>query len=138
MIVNRRTFLKQTTAGTCACLGASVGLTSCVSFVFVPHEVIDGRLVINKIDFGESNYVLVKVEQLPEAVFISKNDEGNYTAVLTKCTHKGCEVRPSANILLCPCHGSEYDLNGEVLEGPAEENLVSFKVETDEEKIYVS
>ncbi len=138
MIVNRRTFLKQTTAGTCACLGASVGLTSCASYVYAPYVILQGKLVINKIDFGESNYVLIKVERLAEAVFVSKDTEGNYTAVLTKCTHKGCEVRPSANILLCPCHGSEYDLAGKVLEGPAEENLVSFNVETDEERIYVS
>lgn len=138
MIVNRRTFLKQTTAGTCACIGASVGLTSCVSYVFVPYQIVEGKLVINKIDFLESNYVLVKVDKLAEAVFVSKDPEGNYTAVLTKCTHKGCEVRPSANILLCPCHGSEYDLTGKVLEGPAEENLVPFKVETDEQKIYIS
>ncbi len=82
MIVNRRTFLKQSTAGTCACIGASVGLTSCVSYVFVPYEVLDGRLVINRVDFGESNYVLVKVDQLAEAVFVSKDSEGNYAAVL--------------------------------------------------------
>ena len=138
MIVNRRTFLKQSTAGTCACIGASVGLTSCVSYVFVPYEVLDGRLVINRVDFGESNYVLVKVDQLAEAVFVSKDSEGNYAAVLTKCTHKGCEVRPAANILRCPCHGSEYDRSGTVLEGPAEQNLVTFNVETDEEKIYIS
>lgn len=138
MIVNRRTFLKRTTTGVCACVGASVGITSCASYVFASYQVDQGRLVINKVDFGESNYVLVKVDQLAEAVFVAKDDEGNYTAVLTKCTHKGCEVRPSANILLCPCHGSEYDLTGQVLEGPAEENLRPFKVETDEEKIYIS
>ena len=138
MIVNRRTFLKQTTAGACACLGASAGLTSCTSYVFASYVLEDGRLAVNKIDFGESNYVLVRVEQFAEAIFISKDDQGNYSAFLTKCTHKGCEVRPTANILLCPCHGSEYDYSGNVLEGPAEENLIPFKVVTDEEKIYVS
>ena len=138
MIVNRRTFIKKSAVGTCACLGTSAGLTSCISYVFAPYEVVDSKLVVNKADFGESSYVLVKVEQLAEAVFISRDEEDNYTAVLTKCTHKGCEVRPAATVLRCPCHGSEYELNGTVIEGPAEDDLVAFNVETDDEKIYVS
>ncbi|MDA0196423.1 MAG: ubiquinol-cytochrome c reductase iron-sulfur subunit [Bacteroidetes bacterium] len=121
---------------TCAYLGVSTGLTSCTSYKFVPSQVVDNKLVILKNDFEESSFVMVKTDQLTEAIFVSKTGD-KYLAVLTKCTHKGCEVRPAANILKCPCHGSEFDFEGKVLEGPAEERLRLFHVETDDEKIYI-
>ncbi len=42
-------------------------------------------------------------------------------AVGTKCTHKGCSVKPSAAAvasMTCPCHGAEFDLTGKNLQGP--------------------
>ena len=37
-----------------------------------------------------------------------------------RCTHLGCTVvRQADNIFECPCHGSAFDLNGDVLVGPA-------------------
>lgn len=138
MIVNRRVFLKQTTAGTCACAIGSIALNSCASYVFAPYQLIDNRVVVEKSAFIESDYVLVKVEQIPEAIFVSKSPEDKYAAVLTRCPHKGCEVRPAAGTLRCPCHSSEFDLKGKVLEGPAENDLSQFKVTTDDLKIYIS
>jgi len=137
MIVNRRSFIRQSTLGTCVCLGVSAGLSSCASYKFVPSQVVGNKLVILKNDFGDGSFVLVKTDQLTEAIFVSHTGDDQYFAVLTKCTHKGCEVRPAANVLRCPCHGSEYDFEGKVLEGPAEERLRQFQVETDDEKIYI-
>lgn len=39
------------------------------------------------------------------------------------CTHMGCILDLSGNKLLCPCHGSEFSLDGKVLEGPARDAL---------------
>jgi Rieske Fe-S protein len=39
------------------------------------------------------------------------------------CTHMGCILDLSGNKLLCPCHGSEFSLDGKVLVGPARDNL---------------
>lgn len=42
------------------------------------------------------------------------------------CTHAGCRVMQglgSNGGFLCPCHGSEFDIFGKVLRGPARENL---------------
>jgi cytochrome b6-f complex iron-sulfur subunit len=37
------------------------------------------------------------------------------------CTHLGCITRfqPDLNIIACPCHGSKFNLSGDVLHGPA-------------------
>ncbi len=44
------------------------------------------------------------------------------TALSAVCTHSGCTVEVqsgSGTTLFCPCHGSEFDVNGRVLAGPA-------------------
>ena len=69
-------------------------------------------------------------------IFVLKK-EGTFSAVLMLCTHKECEVSPFGKELHCPCHGSEYDINGGVLEGPAEASLKSFKVSSDNDTIHV-
>ena len=41
--------------------------------------------------------------------------------------------------LVCPCHGSEFDLNGKVIKGPANRNLntLPYKIEGDIVIIYI-
>ena len=40
-------------------------------------------------------------------------------ALAATCTHLGCTVRWETGRFRCPCHGSEYDTAGIVLQGPA-------------------
>lgn len=49
----------------------------------------------------------------------------------TVCPHMGCTVgySPSAKILACPCHGSEFKVsNGDVISGPAPHGLTKLNV----------
>lgn len=40
------------------------------------------------------------------------------------CTHLGCRIdKMEGDRFVCPCHGSQYDLNGKVFKGPAFRNL---------------
>lgn len=39
------------------------------------------------------------------------------------CTHLGCTVNVTAEGLSCPCHGSRFDRQGQVLQGPADRPL---------------
>lgn len=52
--------------------------------------------------------------------------EDNVVKKVSKvCSHMGCilSLNKDTKKLLCPCHGSEFSLNGSVLEGPARTNL---------------
>jgi cytochrome b6-f complex iron-sulfur subunit len=61
------------------------------------------------------------------AVAIYRDDQGVW-AVSTVCTHLGCIVKPDAEGFGCPCHGSRFTPDGEVLKGPAPQALPWRKV----------
>ncbi|HEX6208000.1 MAG TPA: universal stress protein [Actinomycetota bacterium] len=52
-------------------------------------------------------------------------EDGGVLALDPRCTHMGCTVRfnQSERTWDCPCHGSRYDLEGQVLQGPAKKPL---------------
>ena len=53
------------------------------------------------------------------------NDSGPVVAIRPRCSHKGCLVNwhPEHLSYTCPCHGSEFDLIGRVIKGPAAKPL---------------
>ena len=58
---------------------------------------------------------------------------GEYTALSLRCTHLGCTLGDEGKNFSCPCHGSAFDQDGEILKGPAEEKLPVLSVEINEE-----
>jgi len=57
------------------------------------------------------------------------NRDGEISAYSLVCTHLGCTVAESASGFDCPCHGSRFDENGNVLAGPAQKPLKNLSVE---------
>ncbi|HYM35519.1 MAG TPA: Rieske (2Fe-2S) protein, partial [Steroidobacteraceae bacterium] len=66
------------------------------------------------------------IDELEKDILVVRMTEDTFDAVDIKCTHKGCEVafdQKSGKKFVCPCHGSEYSLKGEVLTGPSKRAL---------------
>jgi Rieske Fe-S protein len=57
------------------------------------------------------------------------NQDGEIVAYSLVCTHLGCTLAESASGFDCPCHGSRFDENGQVLAGPAQKPLKNLRVE---------
>jgi Rieske Fe-S protein len=59
-------------------------------------------------------------------------DAGGIWAMTLICTHAGCDMATdgsvSASGVVCNCHGSRFDENGNVLSGPARSPLSHFQV----------
>jgi glycine/D-amino acid oxidase-like deaminating enzyme/nitrite reductase/ring-hydroxylating ferredoxin subunit len=54
-----------------------------------------------------------------------RDEEGGLYAVSSRCTHLGCQVAWNAaeRTWDCPCHASRFDVDGDVLNGPAVDPL---------------
>ena len=69
-------------------------------------------------------------------VIVAKTKDGNYIAVAKKCTHEGTtvEFEPNDNRFHCSNHGSNFDLNGQVVNGPATSPLTQYNAAFDATK----
>lgn len=76
---------------------------------------------------------------LPEKKLAVLRTKGRFEVYSTVCTHLGCNVSFSKEGFSCPCHGSKFDIWGNVLKGPAVKplNKVKFKITSDELNIFV-
>jgi len=59
------------------------------------------------------------------------NVGGEFLAFDDTCTHMGCSLAEGdleESTVICPCHGSEFDVrSGEVLQGPAREPVETYE-----------
>jgi cytochrome b6-f complex iron-sulfur subunit len=126
---SRREFL----FGTCKVMVAGValsGLQSCSS----PNAFVKGPIRIDITD--PANAVLARVggavyiadpndSQRPIIVFRAATD--GVIAISSRCTHQGGPVGlPVNSIGTCPWHGSQFDIHGKVVTGPATSSLNTF------------
>jgi Rieske Fe-S protein len=58
-------------------------------------------------------------------------DSGGVYAMTLVCTHAGCDSSVRGQEIVCPCHGSTFDSNGNVIGGPAPAGLVHYAVTAD-------
>ena len=72
-------------------------------------------------------------------LFVRDTDE-TIRAIDSVCTHKKCtvEYQPKLKKIVCPCHGSQFHLDGRVLSSPAEKPLEVFAAELTDGKVILT
>ena len=65
---------------------------------------------------------------LPDRHLYVFNSADGFFVVSSECTHLGCSVKHTASGFECPCHGSRFDENGLVVQGPAPQPLAWYAV----------
>jgi cytochrome b6-f complex iron-sulfur subunit len=138
---SRRNFIKKAGAislSICAYSGLSSLLAACATTMQINSKSdVDGYIRVSLSSFEEGNSLLLNVEGIDAPIFLFRNSDTNFTAVLMVCTHKGCHLNKSGPLLVCPCHGSEFDRKGNVLSGPADENLLMYKTSLESDNILI-
>lgn len=125
----RRDFLKLLT-NALFWLGGLLGLAGLVRFLsFKPDPGPPSEF-----DLGEAMYFLPNSRtmrpDIPAAIY---NKSGQYSAISLSCTHLGCTIEEDGEGFICPCHGSRYNKDGLVLQGPAKQPLRALRVEKAED-----
>lgn len=74
-----------------------------------------------------------------EVIVVRNPDTNEIVALNSVCPHRECNVEWEAaeKYLECPCHASQFALDGKLLEGPAEEGLAVYEVKEEEDSILV-
>jgi Rieske Fe-S protein len=137
--LNRRAFLAKSAAAAAAAAIAS----GCGNGVFGPP------LPAHDAGGAPSGQVTIRVGQFPGLASVGtlvqidleravkRIDASTFFGLSMICTHQGCDAGvTAANIVECPCHGSRFTSNGDVINGPALTPLqrltTSYNTQTDE------
>jgi cytochrome b6-f complex iron-sulfur subunit len=134
--MDRKAFLRCMAAMTAGAAGLHL-LAGCAS-VPVARFTLEGQdAVVPRADLMPDGMALLRIDTLPAPVFVAEHADGTVSAILLKCTHRGCTVQPAGPILQCPCHGSRYDHAGTVIRGPAPRNLTPLAVRAEGEVLRI-
>lgn len=126
---SRRNFIKNTCV---ACTGTVLGinlLQSCSSVKTVNSTITNNMMTVAKTEFATVTSLKVRNLQLPYDVLLIKENDENYYALYMQCTHADNPVYTDGAKINCPSHGSQFDMKGLVIDGPATKDLKRFKIE---------
>ncbi len=125
----RRDFLAQIGVGACA--AAALG-SGAVTFDYLKPKVLfeppTSFRAGSPDDYPEGT---VRFNREQRAYVIG--GAGGVYALSAVCTHLGCITRflSDENVIACPCHGSRFDLEGNVVHGPAPRPLPWLEMQAD-------
>ena len=151
MEIQRRTFLKKTgSALTCVCLAGCTALeaaeTKQVIYAAGDGQSDDSKLVIDlnkhpklKETGGSETFQTGTMIFFKKKVIVLRPDETSYKAFLNKCTHMGGQVAymHKDGFMQCERHGSRFDIDGQVVKGPAEKPLTELRTSLDKNMLTV-
>jgi Rieske Fe-S protein len=145
--MDRKSFLKNCGM---ACLGAtalvsfleSCGTTKHLNAVIEGSDIVVPLTAFERRKKGGIEYhkaIVVQNELLQDPIGVFRMEDGKlYTAMLMRCTHQGAQLQLFGDKFQCPAHGSEFDGQGQVQQGPAESPLRSFPIVVESQLLRIS
>jgi cytochrome b6-f complex iron-sulfur subunit len=100
---------------------ATAGFLAATLRFLVPNVLYEPS---RRFDVGEpSGFAPGSITFLPERQLYVVNSADGFYCISSVCTHLGCNVKRGGPGFECPCHGSQFDENGQVVRGPAPKPL---------------
>ena len=134
---NRRDFIKSSMTiigfGLLAS-SASTLLSSCEKSENTTNNP-PSKITLNLSDYPELTQVnsfafpIIPGKNAGMPIIIIRNTETEFIVLTSKCSHQGCQVgKPDMTnkSITCPCHGSKYNLQGGIINGPTTSPLKKF------------
>jgi nitrite reductase/ring-hydroxylating ferredoxin subunit len=124
--LSRRRFLGLLGSGALGVAGLGTGISGLRYLEPAVFFEEDTRVGVGRPEDIPVGTVLVLPKQ---RIFVVRTSEG-FFALSSVCTHLGCMTRYERELgeLACPCHGSRYQLDGQVKQGPAPRALPRLQI----------
>jgi cytochrome b6-f complex iron-sulfur subunit len=125
--ISRRHFFELVGVGAIAT--AALGSTA-LSIDFLAPRVLQEpptRFVVGSpSDFPPGSVRLFR----EHGVYVIRTGEGAFRALSAVCTHLGCLTawKAAESVIACPCHGSRFGIDGQVVGGPAPRPLAALQM----------
>ncbi len=144
----RRSFMRKGVALAAAGIGALVGFPA-LAYLVTSSRAAPAvtRVPLGKIALGPEPVAVALTytirdtwrETPRQALVYARQTAAGVEVLSSRCTHLGCTVRWDAGgrRFACPCHGSAFDAQGQVLHGPAERPLARYPVGLQDGQPYV-
>jgi len=159
MKTTRREFLMRS-AGTLAIISTSGLVSTIISScsgsgpsgpdTVTQLNIIQGTVSNNEISIGlgasspvkeKNTRVLIEYANSSQAILIEHNSDDTFRAISGVCTHQGCFVTDfdsTKSMFVCACHGSRFDLNGNVVQGPAPSKLIEYSTRMENNSLIIT
>jgi len=104
----------------------------------VVQQLIDGKLeaLPDNVEIKPGEGKVIKVNGQRTGAY--RDEQGTLHLINTTCTHMGCELNwnSAEKSWDCPCHGSRFTYEGDIIEGPAVKPLSANKDVNTIEKVF--
>jgi menaquinol-cytochrome c reductase iron-sulfur subunit len=92
-----------------------------------------------EVSFQESRLDGWRLATEKKTAWVVKGNHNQIIAFGPRCTHLGCAYHweSAENSFICPCHGSLFSIEGEVLAGPAPRPLDRFRVKVQNNRLLI-
>jgi cytochrome b6-f complex iron-sulfur subunit len=119
--IDRRDFLQKSIYLVGGTVGAAWLLNACGKSN--PSPSASAPTVNFTIDISTSQYNSLQTNGnylYTNNLIVARDNSGKFIALYDVCPHAGCNITfNGTNQFPCPCHGSLFDENGNVIQGPA-------------------
>ncbi|HVW97395.1 MAG TPA: Rieske (2Fe-2S) protein [Mucilaginibacter sp.] len=138
--MDRRKFVKHSCT---LCLLAGSGmlagsLASCGAALPAYKAIVSNNQISVPVTlFAESDFQLIQPHGMYYNIGVKKEKDGTYTALLLRCTHADNQLTPTGNGFKCTLHGSAFDNEGNVTNGPARRPLTKYPTHVESNQIII-
>ncbi len=140
MQIERRKFISSA-CKTCLFAGAGFlisDLIACSTSVKIIHLPITQDSVRFPLTaFATASIQLVRPEGWFYDIAVRKTGTDQFEAILLECTHQQNQLLMISNGYKCNLHGSQFNLNGQVVKGPAERTLKKFLTSLEQGEVVI-
>lgn len=125
------------------CLAVGAGLiaaselSSCAALPVYKTTMANNKVSVPVSLFAQNDFQVIQPKDMFYNIGLRKEKDGTYTALLLRCTHADNQLISTGNGFKCNLHGSTFDKEGQVTQGPAEHPLKKYKTEIISDQIII-